>query len=838
MSILKCKMCGGDLEVTEDMKIVECDYCGTKQTVPNADNEKKVNLFNRANRLRMASEFDKAAGIYENIIAEFPEEAEAYWGLCLCNYGIEYVDDPATAKKITTCHRASFESLQKDENFELALEYADVVAQKVYRDEAREIDRIMGEILAISKNEKPYDVFICYKETDDKGERTVDSVLAYDIYEALTAKGFNVFFARVTLEDKLGRQYEPYIFAALNSAKVMLSIGTKYEYFHAVWVKNEWSRFLKLMAKDKSKVLIPCFKDIDAYDMPDEFKGLQAQDLGKLGAVQDIVRGVEKLVGKNELSEHAEKVVVSHTGGPNVEALLKRGRMAIQDREWAKAKEYFEQVLNMNAECAEAYLGLAMSGEEVASVLAFVRKKDYLETTEQSFKKRLKNKNYQKAKQFADENLQKTLEKIEKDLEEEIKIEKNVKKRELEESKKVCSSLRKDFLRVKGLIQFGLNHVVGLKSDGTVVSVGENNSGQCNTENWYDIVDIATGAFHTVGLKSDGKVIAVGHNNKGECNIDSWSDIIEIGASSFHTIGLKSNGIVVAVGENDEGQCNIENWCDIVAISVGEDHTVGLKSDGTVVATGRNNYGQCNTERWSNIIGIVAGDDCTLGIKADGTVVIVGGKNTSYSSYNTYSWKDIVAVATGCSSAIGLKSDGTVVATNVQEKYSPDYWSNIVDIAAGTFHFVGLKSNGTVMSIGNREGGCCDTERWSDIVAIAADSDHTAGLKVDGTVVITGKKVTTIQKPLAKVYKYSNEYDLSDWKLFDDFNNLENERKIKMAEVKGKKLEEERRIAEEKRIAEEQVAVRRSQGLCQHCGGTFKGLFTKKCTNCGREKDY
>ena len=125
-------MCGGDLEIAEE-KIIECEYCGTKQTVPNADNEKKINLFNRANRLRMASEFDKAAGIYENIIAEFPEEAEAYWGLCLCNYGIEYVDDPATAKKIPACHRASFESLQKDENYELAIEYADVVAQNYER---------------------------------------------------------------------------------------------------------------------------------------------------------------------------------------------------------------------------------------------------------------------------------------------------------------------------------------------------------------------------------------------------------------------------------------------------------------------------------------------------------------------------------------------------------------------------------------------------------------------------------------------------------------------------------------------------------------------------------
>ncbi|MDE7293557.1 MAG: hypothetical protein K2N72_03945, partial [Oscillospiraceae bacterium] len=82
MAIFKCKMCGGDLNVTENMNITECEYCGTSQTVPTADNEKKTNLFNRANRLRLSNEFDKAAGIYESIAAEFPEEAEACWGLC------------------------------------------------------------------------------------------------------------------------------------------------------------------------------------------------------------------------------------------------------------------------------------------------------------------------------------------------------------------------------------------------------------------------------------------------------------------------------------------------------------------------------------------------------------------------------------------------------------------------------------------------------------------------------------------------------------------------------------------------------------------------------------
>lgn len=31
---------------------------------------------------------------------------------------------------------------------------------------------------------------------------------------------------------------------------------------------------------------------------------------------------------------------------------------------------------------------------------------------------------------------------------------------------------------------------------------------------------------------------------------------------------------------------------------------------------------------------------------------------------------------------------------------------------------------------------------------------------------------------------------------------------------------------------------RKQQGLCQHCGGIFKGLFIKKCSKCGKAKDY
>ncbi len=299
MAMFKCKMCGGDLCVSEATKVIECDYCGTKQTIPSMDNEKKINLFKRANRLRFANEFDKAALVYESIVAEFSSESEAYWGLCLCKYGIEYVDDPRTAQKVPTCHRTINKSIFDDDDFQSAISYSDSISEEIYNSEAKEIDRLQKESLVIASKEEPFDIFICYKETAEDGQRTKDSVLAQDMYDKLTEKGYKIFFSRITLEDKLGKEYEPYIYSALNSAKIMLCVGTKNEHFEAVWVKNEWNRFLNMMKSDKDKVLIPCYEDMDAYDMPKEFKNLQGQDMSKIGFMQDLVRGIEKIIPLN-----------------------------------------------------------------------------------------------------------------------------------------------------------------------------------------------------------------------------------------------------------------------------------------------------------------------------------------------------------------------------------------------------------------------------------------------------------------------------------------------------------------------------------------------------------
>lgn len=482
MAILKCKMCGGNLEIDESTTVCECEYCGSKQTIPVVDDEKKITLYERANRLRFNCEFDKATSVYESIVADYHEEAEAYWGMVLCKFGIEYVDDPATGKKVPTCHRSSFDSVMQDADFEMVMENADGISRQVYREQAKAIEEIRKGIIEVSGKEAPYDIFICYKETDENGDRTIDSVLAQDVYDALEAKGYRVFFSRITLEDKLGTEYEPYIFAALNSAKVMLAFGTSYDYYNAVWVKNEWSRFLKLMTQDKGKHLIPCYKDIDAYDIPKEFARLQAQDLGKLGAVQDLVRGVEKLIGRNitrlsfESLQQVSRQEINNIAGTNINALIQRGFMALEDKEWEKADGFFEDVLNADAQNVNAYLGKLMAE-------CCVSKKEDFNSCEIPYDD---SKNYEKVIRFGNLSLKQELEQYS------IVVNRNVeciKKADLianvirnERNNKVTSFFKKQIEDKESIIKSINNRIVELNSLKNELSIFESDVSRIEKE--------------------------------------------------------------------------------------------------------------------------------------------------------------------------------------------------------------------------------------------------------------------------------------------------------------------------------------------------------------------
>ena len=798
MAIIKCKMCGGDIEISADKTFGTCEYCGSTMTLPKTDDDQRLSLFNRGTHLRRNGEFDKAAAIYERLIGENDADAEAHWNLLLCRYGIEYVQDPASGERIPTCHRASFDSILNDVDYQAALKYSDGVARSLYEKEALRIANLQKDILAISQKETPFDVFICYKESDENGKRTKDSALAQDIYYQLTDAGYKVFFARITLEDKLGQEYEPYIFAALHSAKVMVVVGTKPEYLNAVWVKNEWSRYLALMRTDRSRLLIPCYRDMDPYDMPEELSMLQSQDMGKIGFIQDLIRGVKKVVDAAKPQEAMtetvkETVVVHNEGGSNVQALLKRGSMALEDGEWSKADEFFEQVLNQDAECGAAYLGkfLAhvecrsakayadayienvkaeapdeknadacepdeafiaacvgkytvpgiLSGEKIRQMLEFDL--EYCEASslyalraEEAQEQFAADKELMRATKYASSEAKTITEDIPQTLD---TLRADAQKREDADKARITADYRKFLTETEAKLEE--EHPQRLKE------AEEQKKAAAKTKRTTTIALGAATVVIAVVLLITKVIIPSSNYSKAEemLAVGEYDGAIEAftalgdykdAAERITQIEEQQENERLAREAAEEEARNAQAYADAEALLANGDY------DGAAEAFEALGGYQDAAARAQDCPYIEAEQLLAQGKTAEASIAfgrIAGYKDALERSFALRASNDPTIIAES-DHIVALKEDGTAVAIGNNEYGQCDVadWTNLVAIDAGFLYTVGLKADGTVLAAGYNDDGRCNVSDWTDITAIRAGSYHTVGLKTNGTVVAVG----------------------------------------------------------------------------------------------------
>ena len=810
MAIIKCKMCGGDIEISADKTFGTCEYCGSTMTLPKTDDDQRLSLFNRGTHLRRNGEFDKAAAIYERLIGENDADAEAHWNLLLCRYGIEYVQDPASGERIPTCHRASFDSILNDVDYQAARKYSDGVARSLYEKEAQRIAALQKDILAISQKETPFDVFICYKESDENGKRTKDSALAQDIYYQLTDAGYKVFFARITLEDKLGQEYEPYIFAALHSAKVMVVVGTKPEYLNAVWVKNEWSRYLALMRTDRSRLLIPCYRDMDPYDMPEELSMLQSQDMGKIGFIQDLIRGVKKVVDAAKPQETAaetvkETVVVHNEGGSNVQALLDRGQMALEDGEWTKADEFFEQVLNQDAKCGAAYLGkfLArvqcrsakvyadayiedvkaeapneknadacgpdeafitscvekytvpgiLSGNQIRQMLEFDL--EYCEASslyalraEEAQEEFAADKDLTRAVKYASREAKMITENIPQALD---KLRADAQKHEDAEKARITAEYRKFLTETEARLE--KEHPQRLKE------AQEQKKAAAKTKRTTTIALGAATVVIAVVLLITKVIIPSSNYSKAEemLAVGEYDGAIEAftalgdykdAAERITQIEEQQENERLAREAAEEEARNAQAYADAEALLANGDY------DGAAEAFEALGGYQDAAARAQDCPYIEAEQLLAQGKTAEASIAfgrIAGYKDALERSFALRASNDPTIIAES-DHIVALKEDGTAVAIGNNEYGQCDVadWTNLVAIDAGFLYTVGLKADGTVLAAGYNDDGRCNVSDWTDITAIRAGSYHTVGLKADGTVVAAGNNK-------------DGQCDVSDW---------------------------------------------------------------------------
>jgi alpha-tubulin suppressor-like RCC1 family protein len=198
------------------------------------------------------------------------------------------------------------------------------------------------------------------------------------------------------------------------------------------------------------------------------------------------------------------------------------------------------------------------------------------------------------------------------------------------------------------------NHILAIKTDGTVWAGGYNGYGQLGNNSSitkaYGVqvrgsdglfikgaMSIAAGEGHSLALLASGKIASWGDNRYGQLGTGLEQDssypvkviktdttpissATQISAGKFHGAALLNDFTVMSWARNTYGSLandNLENsskatqvlqaggtpLTGIDQVSSGEDFTMALKNDGTVWAWGLNNYGQLgnNTTTDTNV---------------------------------------------------------------------------------------------------------------------------------------------------------------------------------------------------------------------------------------------
>ena len=547
---------------------------------------------------------------------------------------------------------------------------------------------------------------------------------------------------------------------------------------------------LEISEKASQEVIHMAYKALCKKYHPDVYQGdkrFAEEQIKKINEAYMILSDVEKrkqyddsIKNNKQSGYRTYSEQKQEHKGTNIDTLLKRGFMALEDGEWLKADDFFEQALNQDAELAEAYLGKLMI--ELRVVI-----KNELKNCSLPFDDK---NNYQRAYRFADDDLRRfltdTIQFINRrNYETECNNTYFEACKYLNRAADGVRYIEKAISLFKRIPYYKDSSVKIQECEEKIAIIKEQiaKDEQIALEKKKKVFKIASITtpivavilatiilITTVIIPKSKYNLGILHFEKNEFELaynylvdskdykDSYDlrkNIMskyfkdkkgEISAGTGISLGLNSDGTVRVVGNGISTQ-EIElvnKWTDIKEISAGFSHLVALRSDGTVVTANAPWSELLEVNSWKNIVSVSAGMWHTVGLRSDGTVVAVGEKSSSSNQIKEVSkWKDIIEVSASSLRTVGLKSDGTVITTKydggIDDGVNVSGFNDIVHISSDDHLVAGLKSNGTVVVTGWNQQGQCEVSNWKDIVDISVNDWNTFGLKADGTVVVVGE---------------------------------------------------------------------------------------------------
>lgn len=453
---IRCPQCGAGLDLSlAENGLVPCKYCGQKIPLSKENTPPSALYYLRIGDSNLYDcKFDSAYSAYEKAAKEAPDEHTAYFGMALASFRVQYINDEVNGRIQPICHEISRKVFTEDINYRQALTLANDAQRAEYERQGMQIDYIREQFYALQSTGLDYDCFICVKVSDGAGGRTEDSRYAEILYNELKLKGYVPFYSEKEIKGKTGGDYEAHILYALYTSECMLIVCSEESWLRTDWVKNEYTRFLKMIgdSEKENDSLTILFSGDPIERLPGKNGKIQGIKIGsERGAINELElyrvaefvekhtpesrkkreeAEAEKAKREKELKEYIEKQRLidqkikelsqaSSVGGGSVSvnSLMSRARQEAMTGNFKGAESYYNKVLDIAPELCGAWLGLFYtynmttenSGLTVYSYCENVEQFNTRYKANEDLKSRFEAKYFRMALQYADEEESKAL---------------------------------------------------------------------------------------------------------------------------------------------------------------------------------------------------------------------------------------------------------------------------------------------------------------------------------------------------------------------------------------------------------------------------------------------
>ncbi len=381
---LLCKTCEARLDPGRAQNnVIFCEHCGNAYILPRKETSPKALSFLRMGEHELdVCKFDDALNAYEKAAEADKTEPEAYFGMALSEFKVQYLKDetadPPHLQPI--CHEISEKRFTENKNFQRALSLASGAQKEAYEKKGDEIDRIRSEFLRLKESGLDYDCFLCVKVSSEDGGTTQDSHEALKLYHYLKERGYTPFYSEEEIKGRTGVDYEALILYALYTSECMLIVCSNEEYLQTKWVKNEYTRFAKMIVREGKEhdAITFVFRGKPIERLPGQDGKIQGIDLSKPDAysrIEEYISSFRRIplesleIKRKEYkgSAYTKKQTMRHSVTKRTletveseikisnPAQLKIAKDMMHRNDFVNTKKYLNNMLNENPTDGEAY---------------------------------------------------------------------------------------------------------------------------------------------------------------------------------------------------------------------------------------------------------------------------------------------------------------------------------------------------------------------------------------------------------------------------------------------------------------------------------------------------